>query len=107
MIGMQFVIPSNVFETGDKILRVVDDAANVVQNATTIAEATYYSGGIKRDNPIDIPSVRPVEVRKLTPNSNKIVSNPLNRSKNLNTTKYTQRSTTIQYKSCCLTHKIS
>lgn len=90
LIGMQFVIPSNVFETGDKILRVVDDAANVVQNATTIAEATYYSGGIKRDNPIDIPSVRPVEVRKLTPNSNKIVSNPLNRSKNLNTTKYNQ-----------------
>lgn len=83
-------LPAGMFEAGDKILRLIDDANNVVENATTIAEATFYSRGTNPENPFGIASVRPVEIRKQTPSSSKVVSNPLYRKKSINTTKYNQ-----------------
>jgi len=83
-------LPAGMFEVGDKILRLIDDANNVVENATTIAEATFYSRGTNPENPFGIASVRPAEIRKQTPSSSKVVSNPLYRKKSINTTKYNQ-----------------
>lgn len=88
--GIVFNIPHQMFECGEKILRVVDDSSNDIANATTLAEGIFYSTGIKPENPLGISSIRPVEIRKQTPNSSKVVSNPLYRSKNINTTKFNQ-----------------
>lgn len=88
--GIVFNIPHQMFECGEKILRVLDDSSNDITNATTLAESVYYSTGIKPENPLGIASIRPVEIRKQTPNSSKVVSSPLYRSKNINTTKFNQ-----------------
>lgn len=81
-------IPSGVFEVGDKIVRVVDSATNDIANATTIAENVFYVEGLKNQNVFGIESVRQPEIRKQTPNSNKVIATPLYRSKSINTTKY-------------------
>jgi len=90
LIGVSLSIPSGMFETGEKILRIVDDANNDIGNATTIAEGVFYANGSKSENPLQVSSVRQADIRKQTPNSNKVVSTPLYRKKNLNTTKYNQ-----------------
>lgn len=90
LIGVTFEIPNGVFEVGEKILRIVDESNNVLENATTLAETSFYAMGIKTDDFINVSSIRPAEVRKQTPNSNKVVSNPLFRDKNINTAEYTQ-----------------
>lgn len=90
LLNMQLVVPAAMFESGNKILRVVDDASNNIDNATTIAEKIFYSRGSNIEKSFDISAVRPVEIRKQTPNSNNIVINPLYRNKTLNTTKYNQ-----------------
>lgn len=81
-------IPRGIFEVGEKLIRVIDDPNNNVENATTVAEAVFFCNGFKEQNVLDIQSIRPPEIRKQTPNSNKIVSTPLFRSKNINTIKY-------------------
>ena len=81
-------IPRGLFEVGEKLIRVIDDPNNNVENATTIAEAVFYCGGIKQQNTLDVQSIRSPEIRKQTPNSNKVVSTPLYRKKNINTIKY-------------------
>jgi Domain of unknown function (DUF4815) len=81
-------IPRGLFEVGEKIIRVIDDPNNDVENATTVAEAVFYCGGIKQQNTLDVQSIRSPEIRRQTPNSNKVVSTPLYRKKNINTIKY-------------------
>lgn len=81
-------IPRGLFEVGEKVIRVIDDPNNNLENATTVAEGVFYCNGIKNQNLLDVQSVRPLEVRKQTPNSNKVVSTPLFRRKNINTIKY-------------------
>jgi hypothetical protein len=90
LIGIQFSIPSGMFECGEKIFRLTDDANNSIEDATTIAESVFYATGVKPDNRFNVSSIRPVEIRKQTPNSNKVVSNPLFKNKSINTTKYNQ-----------------
>ena len=90
LLNMQLVVPASMFESGNKILRVVDDANNNIDNATTIAEKIFYSRGSNIEKTYDISAVRPVEIRKQTPNSNNVITNPLYRNKTLNTTKYNQ-----------------
>lgn len=87
--GMMLTIPSGMFETGDKIIRVADVESDLTL-ATTIAETTFYSRGTHVENPYGIYSVRPVEIRKQSPNSSRVVSNPLYRKKNINVSKYDQ-----------------
>ena len=81
-------IPSGTFEVGEKIIRVIDNADNNIADATTISETVFYVEGIKGQNSLDLVSVRQPEIRKQTPNSNKVISTPLYRSKSINTTKY-------------------
>jgi hypothetical protein len=81
-------IPRGLFEVGERLIRVTDDPNNNVQNATTVAETIFFCNGIKGQNAYDIQSVRTPEIRKQTPNSNKVVSTPLYKSKNINTIKY-------------------
>lgn len=88
--NITFNIPSGMFDVGEKILRVVDDADNTTENATTVAEATYYCTGIKQEDYIGVSSIRPAEVRKQTPNSNKVISSPLYKQKNINVNKFNQ-----------------
>jgi hypothetical protein len=88
--GITMSVPDGTFVVGDKIIRLIDDANNNIENATTIAEATFYTTGTNYENPFGISSIRPVDVRRKTPNSNKVVSNPLYRKKSINTTKYNQ-----------------
>lgn len=88
LLNVVFTIPEGIFEIGEKILRVVDDVNNSVENATTIAETVYHCTGLKEDDYLGVSSVRPAEIRKKTPNSSKIVSNPLYPQKNINTSKY-------------------
>lgn len=83
-------IPDGMFEVGEKILRVIDSSTNNIEDATTIAEAVYYCSGIKQDDYSGVASIRPAEIRKQTPNSNKVISSPLYRQKSLNTTKFNQ-----------------
>lgn len=85
-----FSYPDGMFEAGEKIIRAIDDSGNNVENATTIAEATFYATGINSENPYGITSIRPVDIRKKTPNSSKVITNPLYRRKSINTTKYNQ-----------------
>lgn len=82
--------PKGLFLVGDKIIRVVDDANNNIENATTIAETGFYTTGTNYENPFGVYSIRPVDVRRKTPNSSKVVTNPLYRKKSINTTKYNQ-----------------
>lgn len=81
-------IPRGLFEVGEKLIRVIDDPDNDVTKATTIAEAVFHCTGTKPQNMLDVQSIRPPEIRKQTPNSNKVVSTPLYRRKNINTIKY-------------------
>ena len=81
-------IPRGVFEVGERLIRVTDDANNNVENCTTVAEAVFFCTGVKSQNTLDIQSVRTPEIRKQTPNSNKVVSTPLFKRKNINTIKY-------------------
>jgi len=88
--NITFSIPQGMFEVGEKIIRVIDDPNNIVENATTIAEIVYHCTGIKEDDYLGVSSIRPAEIRKKTPNSSKIISNPLYPQKNLNTSIYNQ-----------------
>lgn len=88
--NITFVPPSGMFEAGEKLLRVIDSTTNTIENATTIAEASFHVSGIKEDDFTGVVSIRPAEFRKQTPNSNKIVSNPLFRQKSINTNSFTQ-----------------
>jgi len=90
LLNVVFDVPANMFEVGNKILRVIDNSSNVVENATTIAESTYRASGLKEDEYYGVSSIRQPDVRKQTPNSNKVVSNPLYRDKSINTAKYNQ-----------------
>lgn len=90
ILNVVFDVPANMFEVGNKILRVIDSADNIVENATTIAETTYRASGLKDDESYGVLSIRQPEIRKQTPNSNKVVSNPLYRDKSINTAKYNQ-----------------
>jgi hypothetical protein len=90
LVNISMTIPSETFEVGEKILRVIDDPNNVVENATTIAEGIYYATGIKNDDFTSVVSIRPSEIRKQTPNSSKVVSNPLFRDRSINTAVYNQ-----------------
>lgn len=90
LLNVMFDIPANMFEVGNKILRVIDDSNNVVENATTIAETVYRASGLREDEYYGVSSIRQPEIRKQTPNSNKVVSNPLYRDKSINTAKYNQ-----------------
>jgi hypothetical protein len=81
-------LPRGIFEVGERLIRVTDDPNNNIETATTVAEAVFYCNGIKGQNAYDIQSVRTPEIRKQTPNSNKVVSTPLYKSKNINTIKY-------------------
>lgn len=90
LTNITFAIPDETFEVGDKILRIIDNADNNIDDATTIAEAVFHASGIKTDDFSNVVSIRPVEVRKLSPNSNKIVSNPLFRDKSINTAIFNQ-----------------
>jgi hypothetical protein len=90
LLNVSLNIPTNLFEIGDKVLRIIDDSQNRTESATTVAETTFYCTGIKQDDYLGISSLRPAEVRKQTPNSNKIVSNPLYKQKNINLNKFDQ-----------------
>lgn len=81
-------IPRGLFEAGERLIRVIDDPNNDVENATTVAEAIFHCSGIKSQNIFDVQSVRAPEIIKQTPNSNKVVSTPLFRRKSINTIKY-------------------
>lgn len=83
-------LPNGLVETGEKILRVIDDSTNDVASATTIAESAYYSSGIRSEDLTPVSSIRAAELRKQTPNSNKVVSNPMFRQKSLNISQFTQ-----------------
>lgn len=88
LLGVTLTIPSGLFETGDKIIRVIDSQS--LTDATTVAEAIFASKGINNENPYGIYSIRPIELRKQTPNSSRVVANPLYRKKSINTSKYNQ-----------------
>lgn len=90
LLNVTMELPEGMFEVGEKILRIVDDANNIIENATTIAETIYRCSGIKEDEYNGVYSIRSAEIRKKTPNSSKIVSNPLYPQKNINTSTYNQ-----------------
>jgi len=90
LLNVQYTIAPGTFLVGEKGVRIIDDSNGVIANATTIAEGIYSVVGIKKDNPIDVASIRLPELRRHTPSSNKFVSNPLQRGKNFNSTKYDQ-----------------
>lgn len=90
LLNVTMTIPDGFFEIGEKLLRVIDVADNVVENATTVAETVYYCVGLKQDDYRGISSIRPAEIRKQTPNSSKVISNPLYRQKNINVAKFNQ-----------------
>jgi hypothetical protein len=81
-------IPRGIFEAGERLIRVTDDPNNDLENTTTVAESVFFCNGIKRQNPLDIQSVRIPDIKKQTPNSSKVVSTPLFKRKSINTIKY-------------------
>lgn len=90
LMSVNMNIPAGLFTVGEKIIRVVDDASNDIENATTIAEASFQCSGIRESKNLSVVAIRDPEIRKQTPNSNKVVSTPLYRKKNLNTVRYNQ-----------------
>lgn len=90
LVGITMNIPAGMFDVGEKTIRVIDDSMNNIENATTIGEASFQCSGIRESDDLNIVSIRNPEIKKQTPNSNKVISTPLYRKKNLNTVKYNQ-----------------
>ena len=84
-----FTIPSNTFESGEKILRFIDDSDGKLSSATTCADGILYANGASDRREGNVISTRPPLLRRQTVKSEQIVKNPYTRRKSFNVSKYT------------------
>ena len=84
-----FTIPSNTFESGEKILRFIDDSDGKLSSAKTSADGILYANGASDKREGNVISTRPPLLRRQTVKSEQIVKNPYTRRKSFNVSKYT------------------
>jgi len=84
-----FTIPSNTFESGEKIFRFIDDTNGKLTNATTCSDGILYANGASNNREGNILSTRPALLRRQTVKSEQIIKNPYMRRKSLDISKYT------------------
>jgi hypothetical protein len=69
-----FNLPSGVFKTGEKLLRILDDPNNVIENCTTSAESTYRAVGLIKTEESTIISTRNLNIRREAVNEQRVVN---------------------------------
>ena len=89
LTNITFTLEANKFESGDKLFRFIDDSTNTIANAVTSADGVFYAQGLTPNRNGSVVSTRPVHLRRITANSEKVIKNPLSKEKNLNLSKYT------------------
>ena len=89
LTDITFHVPRGTYETGEKLLRLLDDSNGTLLNATTSADAVYYSQGAFRKRVGELVSTRPPQLRRQTVKSDQIVNNPFTRNQVFDTSKYT------------------
>ena len=87
--NITFTVEPNTFETGDKLFRLIDDSQNRITEAVTSADGIFYAHGLTPKRNGSIVSTRPLHLRRITANSEKVIRNPFAKEKNLNLSKYT------------------
>ena len=77
--NMKFTIPAGRYEAGEKQFRIIDESNNDVEFATTAAESTFYSQGLKLSRDSGAVSIRPPVLRRQTVSSERLVTNAFSR----------------------------
>jgi hypothetical protein len=80
LTGITFDIPAGIFESGEKVFRVTDDANNDVEFSLTSADGVYYAQGRKRTRDSGVSSIRPTVLKRQTSSSERIVKDMFTRN---------------------------
>lgn len=74
-LSFTFSLPSGIFKTGERLFRLIDDANDVVANATSCAEKIYRAQGLLKTEEGIIVSTRSVNIKREAVSEDRVFNN--------------------------------